>query len=65
MLKIFTDALKDEKQIKEMTRSSFMLSKFGFEFYAMEKILEDRLLSLKVYIKFNFMYLKYKLYGVI
>ena len=65
MLKIFSDALKDEKQIQEMTRSSFMLSKFGFEFYAMEKILEDRLLSLKVYIKFNFMYLKYKLYGVI
>lgn len=65
MVKIFEDASKKKKKTIPLTKVSLFKSKFSFDCLAHQKILEDRLLSLKVFIKFNLLFIKYKINGTI
>ena len=57
MIEIFTDALACQKQYIPFSKLSFYKSYYIFKYHERKLLLKDRILSLKGYFKFNFLYL--------
>lgn len=65
MIDIFVNASNSKKEYLPISRFALLKSKLLFSLLAQEKVLEDKCLSLKVFLRFNYMYIKNRINGII